>query len=250
VTTSLALGTSGAKIGSWNTKSLTLWGDCQYEVNPDTPEAHELMGWWRQAGSSMQHQHISVAGGGGSGTGRDAPRIVFSDIEERAMGMNGTAEYFSVACFVTHIKTDQRTLWYIACPECKKKVPGSSEDNLEGHCEKCDKPVTGTRRWIFSGQCHDVSGSRYISFFDETATKLLDNKSADELAPLKEQNAVAFDGHFRRHSFQRVLMKCQVKSDTYNDEQRLKVSCQSFAPLNVIEEGSKLLQEIRLLMHA
>jgi replication factor A1 len=53
----LALGISGAKVGSWNTKSLTLWGDCQYEVNPDTPESHGLMGWWRQEGSQMQHQH-------------------------------------------------------------------------------------------------------------------------------------------------------------------------------------------------
>jgi len=195
----------------------------------------------------MQHQHISMAGGGGGTSGRDCPRIFFSDIEERAMGMNGTPEYFSVSCFVTHIKTDQRTLWYIACPDCKKKVAGASEDNLDGHCEKCDKSVKGTRRWIFSGQCNDVSGARYISFFDDTAIKLLDGKSADELGPLKEHNPVAFDGHFRKHSFQRVLMKCQVKSDTYNDEQRLKVSCQSFAPLNVIEEGSKLLHEIRQL---
>jgi replication factor A1 len=108
--------------------------------------------------------------------------------------------------------------------------------------------VTGTRRWIFSGRCDDESGSRYVSFFDDMATKLLGGKSADELGPLKEHNSVAFDGHFRQHSFQRVLMKCQVKSDTYNDEQRLKVSCQAFAPLNVIDEGNKLLHEIRQLL--
>eukprot|EP00967_Tisochrysis_lutea_P150311 scaffold290604_cov35-Tisochrysis_lutea.AAC.1 len=203
------------------------------------------MGWWRQKGCSMPRQHISVSGGGGTG-GREYPRIHFSDIEERAMGMNGTPEYFSVSCFVTHIKTD-KNLWYIACPVCKKKLQSANETNLEGHCEKCDKSVMGTRRWIFSGQCNDVTGSRYINFFDDTAVKLLDSKSADELAPLKEENPVAFDGHFRRHSFQRVMMKCQVRSDNYNDEQRLKVSCQAFAPLNTVEEGTRLLQEIRTM---
>ena len=76
---------------------------------------------WRHTGCSMQRAHISVSGGGG-GASRDSPRILFSDIEERAMGMNGTPEYFSVNCFITHIRTDQRTLWYIACPNCKKKV--------------------------------------------------------------------------------------------------------------------------------
>jgi len=37
------------------------------------------------------------------------------------MGMNGTPEYFTASCYITHIKTD-RTMWYIACPDCKKKV--------------------------------------------------------------------------------------------------------------------------------
>jgi len=37
----------------------------------------------------------------------------------------------------------------------------------------------------------------------------------------------------------------QVKSDYYHDEQRLKVSCQSYLPLNVLVEGQRLLHEIR-----
>ena len=109
-------------------------------------------------------------------------------LEERAMGMNGTPEYFSVNCFITHIRTDQRTLWYIACPNCKKKVQGASEDMLDGHCEKCNAPTTGTRRWIFTGQCNDPSGSRYVSFFDDTAVRLLGGRTADEMAPTKESD--------------------------------------------------------------
>ena len=35
------LAIKGAKVGSWNTKSLTLWGDTHFEPNPDTAEAHD-----------------------------------------------------------------------------------------------------------------------------------------------------------------------------------------------------------------
>ena len=46
----MVLAIKGAKVGSWNTKSLTLWGDTHFEPNPDTAEAHDLMGWWRHTG--------------------------------------------------------------------------------------------------------------------------------------------------------------------------------------------------------
>ena len=40
----------GAKVGSWNTKSLTIWGDANVTVHPDVAEAHSLMGWWTTTG--------------------------------------------------------------------------------------------------------------------------------------------------------------------------------------------------------
>lgn len=39
-----------AKVGSWNTKSLTVWGDSGIMAHPDVPEGHELMGWWTNIG--------------------------------------------------------------------------------------------------------------------------------------------------------------------------------------------------------
>ena len=133
---------------------------------------------------------------------------------------------------------------YIACPDCKKKVSGADEGNLSGHCEKCGKAVTGTRRWIFSAQCNDISGSRYVNFFDDTATKMLGGVSADEMAPTKTTNPAGFDQHFLSHAFQKVTMKCLAKNEVYNEESRLKVSCQAFAPMDFKVEGRKLLGEI------
>lgn len=238
-----------AKVGSWNTKSLTVWSD-GFVLHPDLAEAHSLMGWWQNGGGSQQPQSISIAGGGGGGAA-NAARIHFSDIEDRALGLNGQPDYFSVRCTVTHIKTeDQRTLWYIACPACKKKVPNTDEFQLQGHCEKCNKMVDGVRRWIFSATCNDTSGSRLVSFFDDTAFKLLGDKTADELAPLRQaENSDAFNQHFISQSFKSYHLKCRIKSENYNDEDRLKVSCSALTPVDYVQEGNAMLQEISKLMN-
>ena len=246
----VAIAIKGAKVGSWNTKSLTLWGDTVFDVNPDLPEAHSLMGWWQHQGANQQPRHLSEGNGGGGG-GAPAPRVSFTDIEDKALGLNAQADYFSVNCYITHVKTDKRSMWYIACPNCKKKV--SSDDTcLDGHCEKCDKPVVGTRRWIFSAQCNDTSGSRYISFFDAEASRLLGGKTADEMAPIKfedEQNGTEnFNGHFKKHCFQRYTMRCSARSDNYNDETRIKISCVALQPLNFVQEGRNLLTEIQSMI--
>ena len=147
-------------MGSWNSKSLTFFDGV--ELNPDLPEAHTLAGWWTEKGQQQQNnlRALSVSGMGGGGGGKPAPRIYFSEIEERALGLNQQPDYFSVRCRVQHIKTDKKTLWYIACNTCKKKVQGADEHNLEGSCEKCNKTVTGERRWIISARCVDAFGSQ------------------------------------------------------------------------------------------
>lgn len=188
--------------------------------------------------------------------------------------MNNEPDYFSVRCTVTHIKTDQRSLWYVACPTCKKKVQGVDDENnnLNGHCEKCNQTVTGVRRWIFSAACNDASGSRYLNFFDDCALPLLGNKTADELAPLKFNSPNEFDQHFMSSSFKMYQFKCRyalapsppatplflsphaaafrsIKAESYNEESRLKVSCLSLTEVDFVAEGQLLLGEIARLRY-
>jgi len=245
LTPGACIAVKGLKVGSWNTKSLTMFSGTTYDMNLDHPAAHSLVGWWTSGGCSAAAQMISVAGSGGGGGGGNARRICFEDIENQALGLNNTPDFFSVACTITHIKTDKRSMWYLACPHCRKKVPSADEQALDGHCETCNKQVTAQRRWIFSALCNDRTGSRYINFFDDQAIKLIE-RTADEMAPLKEDGASsAFDRHFMDKSFQRVMMKCSVKSDTYREETRLKVNCSSVAPLSFVDESRQMLEEIK-----
>lgn len=239
-----------AKIGSWNAKSLTLWADSAITVNPDISQAHELMGWWRAQGSTQPLRSLSVQGGGGGGS-KNARRIVFSDIDDQALGLNGDADAFQARCRVTHVKTDQRQLWYIACPSCKKKLVGADEmGDMQAHCDRCDKTVGGIRRWIFQATCNDTSGSRYVSFFDDTACVLLGGKTADEMAALRDNDPGGFERHFIASSFSTYMLRGRVKSEMYNDEARLKVSCTGLQPIDFLSEGQQLLREIHQMRSA
>ena len=75
------------KVGSWNGKSLTLWGDTAIMLSPDMPEAHQLLGWWQQQPPGTRPPSLS-SGGGGGGSGKNARDGVFSDIDDLALGLN------------------------------------------------------------------------------------------------------------------------------------------------------------------
>lgn len=67
------------------------------------------------------------------------------------------------------------------------------------------------------------------------------------MAPLKADDGTSaeFDRHFLNKSFQRVMMKCSVKSETYKDENRVKCNCSSLTPLDFVSEARSLLAEIK-----
>ena len=102
----------------------------------------------------------------------------------------------------------------------------------------------GQRRWIFQATCSDITGNRYISFFDDQAMTILNGKTADELAPLRSSDEQAYGNHFLGCSFKSYLMKCRVKNEVYMEENKLKVSAIHLEPLNWATEGRKLLDEI------
>ena len=125
-------------------------------------------------------------------------------------------------------------------------MQGTDEQNTEGTCEKCNKTVQGSRRWIINARCVDASGNTLVSFFDEMGCVLLGGKTADELAPLKldDSESNAFDSYVNSCSFSSYQMRCRIQSEMYQDESRLKTSCLKLDPTDWLSEGRTLLQEI------
>jgi replication factor A1 len=55
--------------------------------------------------------------------------------------------------------------------------------------------------------------------------------------------------HFLAASFKSYVFKCRIKSESYQDESRLKVSCLSLTPVDYVAEGRFLLDEIARLRY-
>ena len=148
------------------------------------------------------------------------------------------ADVFQVRATITHIQTDKRAMWYIACPTCKKKVQGASDDTtLDGFCEKCNAQVTGSRRWLLGANCYDATGNRFISFFDDTALKLLEGKTADEMARVKAEEPTGRFEHALQANLPKTFrFKCKAKSEVYQEEARMKVNCIALEPVDFVEE--------------
>ena len=83
------IGIKGAKIGEFGGRSLSCGFDSALQINPDSPEAHRLKGWWDQEGASTTFQVYTSSGGAGGGAyGGDVTKTITA-VTEEGIGMDG-----------------------------------------------------------------------------------------------------------------------------------------------------------------
>ena len=128
-------------------------------------------------------------------------------------------------------------------PETKYKCVEHSDGSW--FCERLDKTVANPkRRFIMTVSVKDSSGSQLVSLFDDQAVQLLGH-TADEIYEMQcnGENAKA-EAVYKRALFFEGLLSLKVKSETYNDEARIKVVCNAMQPLNFVDESKQLLDAI------
>ncbi|WAR01828.1 RFA1-like protein [Mya arenaria] len=129
---------------------------------------------------------------------------------------------------------------------CNKKVV--DQGNGMFRCEKCQAEYPKYKwRMILSVNLADHTGNQWVTCFQESAEIVLGIK-ADDLGNLKETNELAYDNVFEEASFKSYVFKLRAKVETYNDESRLKVGCTNASPIDYVEDGKRLLDEINKLM--
>ena len=72
--------------------------------------------------------------------------------------------------------------------------------------------------------------------------------SAEELGELQEQDDPRFESVLSRVDFQSYFMKFRIKAETYNDEERVRVTAVSVSPVTCSEYSKKLLGDVRALL--
>jgi len=166
--------------------SLSTIGRSTLEINPDLPEAKNLMSWYDSEGKDISLALISAEAGAtraGGFKSMYSDRVFLSHItSDPAMGQEKPV-FFSLYAIISHIKPDQN-MWYRACMTCNKvtEVFGSGY-----WCEGCQKNDSEcSLRYIMVIKVSDPTGETWVSVFNEHAEKII-GCSADELDQIRKE---------------------------------------------------------------
>jgi len=212
----------GARVSDYNGVTLS-GGDIM--VNPDLDLAHELKGWWDNEGCRTQTTSITVQGVRSGGGGDQASKMI-GEVKQENLGHDSDrGEYYTTTATITFFSKDKAL--YKACGEntgdgreCNKKVVENGDGTYR--CEKCAKDKAEFKwRIMLQLNMADSTDNTWASCFQETAEKILGVTSAD-LGNFLETDEEQYNTVFLDATFKTYIFRMRVKSDTWNDETRLK----------------------------
>ena len=241
-----------ARVSDYGGKSLSLGGAAA--VNP-LPQANALAQWWRTVGATATTtKSLSSATGGRRASLTERQGI--ADIKNKHLGSNSEkGDYISIQATLSFLKKDKDGgAWYPACPNakepCKNRYKVTQTTDNQWTCDKCGGTYpTCVRRWIFSGVVQDESSSTWVSFFNEQAETLLQGVTADQAYGRTYEadgsyNQRAYNDIFAPALYTEWILRCKVKNEIVNDEQRIKTSVAGMWPVDYLQESKELLAEI------
>jgi replication factor A1 len=240
------LAIKGCRVSEYNGRSIGTVSSSSFTVNPAISEAGHLMNWYNTGGNTSQTKSLSIsAGGGGFGggsLGNFSERTVISDIKGKQLGFGQKPDYITIKGTVNFIKHDSG-IYYQACTKCQKKVVPDVAQNF--NCEKCQTVYkTCENRYIMSIVVVDHTGSTWTTCFNDQGKIVLQGKTADEIAELRETNPMAFEQVFKDALFKQYALRLRVKAESVQEELRVKAGVVNIEPINYVQESQDLLAAI------
>ncbi|PQE19476.1 replication factor-a 1 protein [Rutstroemia sp. NJR-2017a WRK4] len=233
----------GAKVSDFGGRSLSLLSSGTMSLDPDIPEAHKLKGWYDSQGRTESfNSHSNMAGTGTAG-GRQETLKNIAQIRDENLGMSDEVDYFSTRATIVYIKQDN--FCYPACltEGCSKKVTDMGDGTWR--CEKCNighpRPEY---RYIMSLNVSDHTGQLWLSAFDDVG-KLVMGMTADQLMELKENDPVGLERAFEQANCKMLTFRCRARTDTYQDQSRVRYQVSGANPVNYSVEAAKMVEMIK-----
>ncbi|KAJ8088096.1 60S acidic ribosomal protein P1 [Marasmius tenuissimus] len=236
----------GAKVGDFGGRNLGSIGTTQIDQNPDMPETFELRGWYDNQGSNATFEsHANapgaMSGGGGKGFQRNEA-IDMAHVRELTVGEHeNNGRFFSCQGTVMHIKGDN--IAYPACssPNCNKKVV---EDGGKWRCEKCQKSYDAPQwRFIMSLAVADHSSQDWFQGFNDVGEAVF-GMTGNDVVALKEGDEAGYNRLLQRSIGQTFNFLCRAKTDTFNDQTRVRKGVVRVHKLDFVDEAKHLIQLI------
>ncbi|KAM0139113.1 hypothetical protein ACHAP3_003381 [Botrytis cinerea] len=234
----------GVKVSDFGGRSLSLLSSGSMSFDPDIQEAHKLKGWYDSQGRTSNFaSHSNLASAGAAG-GRQDPIKTIAQVKDEGLGMSEeNTDYFSSRATIVYIKQDN--FCYPAClnENCSKKVVDQNDGTWR--CEKCNQSHPKPEyRYILALNVNDHTGQMWLTAFDEVG-RLIMGKSADELMELKENDPPAMERVFEDANCKMMTFKVRCKTDTYQDQARVRYSVMSALAVNYAADALKLAELIK-----
>ncbi|XP_010181194.1 PREDICTED: replication protein A 70 kDa DNA-binding subunit, partial [Mesitornis unicolor] len=232
----------GARVSDFGGRSLSVLSSSTVVINPDSPEAFKLRGWFDSEGQLLEATSISD-GRGGPASGANTNWKTLFEAKSENLGQGDKADYFSCVGTVVHLRKEN--CMYQACPsqDCNKKV--IDQQNGLYRCEKCDREFPNFKyRMMLLVTIADCLDYQWVTCFQEAAEFIL-GQNAAFLGELKEKNEQAFEEVFQNANFNTYEFRIRVKLETYNDESRIKATAMDVKPVNYREYSKRLIASIR-----
>ena len=219
------------KVGDFNGKSLNFSFDSVYSLDETTPSTLKLKEWYENNKYTEFREFTS-----------DFKRIKREDYMwiSNALLLPIDAEKGTWVSFACHISTIfTKSLYYAGCPSCIKKIIQIGDIYK---CDACkEEHEQPTYRYVSSVNVMDCTGQCRVQLFDGEAQELF-GCSANELhMAIKDLDDMDKEIYLLRRVNQRQFMlKCVIKLESYNNEQRKKFTVKQLEPVDYTSYGNKL----------
>ena len=109
-----------------------------------------------------------------------------NDVQEDKVGTFTGSKFFKLSGYISRLTNDDK-VYYLACPDCRKKVIEQTEG---WRCESCDKvKPTMVPTYMLQGRVSDLLGNVYVSFPRELADQIM-GMNAEDFKAYKESHTV------------------------------------------------------------
>ncbi|KAG2491292.1 hypothetical protein HYH03_010298 [Edaphochlamys debaryana] len=244
------------RVGDFNGKSLSTVGASVLRLDPmDLQEVQRLRQWYDAGGRTQVVAALTGAGGGGGG--RSDRRCTFQAIKDERLGTGPKPDWTTVSAVVDMVKTDDSkggpsAVVYPACPHdfngrsCQKKMMDIGGGNW--NCERCGYSTESPAwRYMVSMSACDHTGKQFLTAFGDAGDQLF-GRTAPEMRQLEVAGGEGFERAVESVRFAPYIFRLKVAEDTYNDEQRIKVSIFKLDRLtDYAKECGQMLTYIRAL---
>ncbi|KAM0676447.1 60S acidic ribosomal protein P1 [Gurleya vavrai] len=212
---------SNCVVKEYNGITLGTISNTTIHVNPDLEESFYIKGWYEQTGKDLR---------------------VVEKIKENVKLLSEIKEnekkWGTFIGTILFIKDD--AIYYDACSECNKKV--ISEDG-GFRCEKCNRNYdTCNQRYMVQLQIGDFTDRCYTTCFDEQG-QIFFGITAEQMKELRE-NASQMMHIVKGMLFKEFLFKVSLKTEEYQNEQKLKINLRNLEEVDYAKEGKRMLKSI------